>query len=202
MSCRTETDVILHHSREWLQNSSWTMERFAIDLLAPQLEAAGLIAPIEQHDDGAAYLKLRKAWGQRVARIFHGELTFPLEWKWHWINQIPSPYRDALVNELQAMAGYMSVPMPEIVPVKGVSAAKARMGVVLQEFGEYVAAAAGPAGDGHYSRDDCPLAIKETLAKGIEAVQAIIAELQAVATGSGQGLPVPAIELLRTRVLS
>lgn len=193
MARRNERDVVLHFTREWFQHSNWSMERFASDALAPALVAAGLIEPLDQLEDAPAYLKARKAWGQRIARMFNGDGSIPLEWKWVWINEVPEPYRSSIHNELQALAGCLNVPLPEIRVVAGVKAAKARMGEVLQEFGEYVTASAGPAADGHYSREDDTDAVKEALTKGTEAVQAILAELQALAAGSG--LPLPAYTL-------
>lgn len=195
MPRRNERDVVLHFTREWFQHSNWSMERFANDALAPALVAAGLIEPIVEPEGAPAYLKLRKAWGQRIARMFNGDGSIPLEWKWVWINEVPEPYRNSIHNELQALAGCLNVPLPDIRPINGVRAAKARMGVVMQEFGEYVTASAGPAADGHYSRDDDRAAVEEALAKGSEAVQAILAELQALATGAGLNFPAAALAI-------
>lgn len=195
MPGRNETEVILQHTAVWFQNSEWSMERFAHDLLAPALRSARLIEPENVQPDGDAYLRQRKAWGQRISRIFHGTQPFPLEWKWAWVGQVPNPYRQEMLNDLLAMAGCLNVPIPQIRPIAGVQATAARMGDVLQEFGEFVTSSAVPAGDGHYSRQDCPAAVADMLEKGLDAVQALLAELQALATGAGAQLP--ALDLWR-----
>lgn len=195
MPGRNETEIVLHHTAVWFQNSEWSMERFAHDLLAPALVAAKLLAPLEDPLEGDVYLKQRKAWGQRIARIFHGQQPFPLEWKWAWVSQVPRPYQQEMLDDLLAMAGCLNVPIPELRTIAGVKATAARMGTVLGEFGEFVTAAALPSGDGHYSRQDCPNAVTEMLDKGIDAVQALLAELQALAAGTGVQLP--ALDLWR-----
>lgn len=195
MPGRNETEVVLHHTGRWFQHSEWSMERFAHDLLAPALVEAKLLAPLEDPLKGDDYLKQRKAWGQQIARIFHGTKPFPLEWKWAWISQVPKPYQQDMLDDLLALAGCLNVPIPEIRAIAGVQATAARMGDVLLEFGEFVTASALPAGDGHYSRQDCPAAVREMLDKGVDAVQALLAELQALATGAGAQLP--ALDLLR-----
>ena len=195
MPGRNETEVVLFHTGRWLQHSEWSMERFAHDLLAPALVEAKLLAPLEDPLKGDDYLRQRKAWGQQIARIFHGTKPFPLEWKWAWISQVPKPYQQDMLDDLLAMAGCLNVPIPEIRAIAGVQATAARMGDVLLEFGEFVTASALPAGDGHYSRQDCPAAVREMLDKGVDAVQALLAELQALATGAGAQLP--ALDLLR-----
>ena len=190
MPGRNETEVVLSHTARWFQNSEWSLERFAHDLLAPALADAKLIEPITDPLEVDAYLRQRKAWGMRISRIFHGTQPFPMEWKWAWVTRVPEPFRRDMLDDLLALAGCLNVPIPEIRPIAGVKATAARMGDVLVEFGEFVAASAVPAGDGHYSRQDCPTAVREMLDKGMDAVQALFAELQALASGSGSELPV------------
>lgn len=188
MSRRSEREVVLHHTAEWFKHSSWSMEKFAHDALAPALAQAGLIEPLATPESGVEYTRSRKAWGMQVARLFNGDKSFPLEWKWVWISLVPNPYHAAMTNELQALAGCMNVPLPEIRPINGVKSAQARIGAVMIEVGEFFTAAAGPAGDGRYDREDQADGI-ETMQKGLEAVQAILAELAAVSSGTGIELP-------------
>lgn len=188
MSRRSEREVVLHHTAEWFKHSVWSMEKFALEALAPALANAGLIEPLAAPESGVEYSRSRKAWGQQVARLFNGDKTFPLEWKWIWISLVPNPYHDAMTNELQSLAGCMNVALPEIRSINGVKSAQARMGAVMIEVGEFFTATAGPAGDGRYDRDDQAEAV-ETMQKGLEAVQAILAELAAVSAGTGVDLP-------------
>jgi hypothetical protein len=196
MANRTEKEVLLYQTAEWFKNSPWSVEAFAHDALAPALAAAGLIEPLGVPDDGAEYLRDRKAWGQQISRIFHGTKPFPLEWKWVWINKVAEPYRTRILTECQALAGCMNVKLPEIRTVDGVLSARARIGAVMIEVGEFFTAAAEPSGDGQYDREDCQVAAKEMLTKGVEAIQAILAELHAVAAGTGVDLPALALSPL------
>lgn len=188
MSRRSEREVVLHYTAEWFKHSAWSMEKFAHEALAPALAMAGLIEPLVAPENGIEYARSRKSWGMQVSRLFNGDKSFPLEWKWVWISLVPNPYHDAMTNELQALAGCMNIPLPDIRSVNGVKSAQARIGAVMLEVGEFFTAAAGPAGDGVYDRDDKVEAI-ETMQKGLEAVQAIIAELAAVSAGTGVDLP-------------
>jgi len=188
MSRRSEREVVLHHTAEWFKHSAWSMEKFAHEALAPALATAGLIEPLATPESGIEYTRSRKAWGQQVARLFNGDKSFPLEWKWIWISLVPRTYHDAMTNELQALAGCMNVPLPEIRSINGIKSAQARIGAVMLEVGEFFTAAAGPAGDGRYDREDQAEAF-ETMQKGLEAVQAILAELAAVSSGTGVELP-------------
>lgn len=188
MARRSEREVVLHYTSEWFKHSAWSMEKFAHEALAPALAEAGLIEPLATPESGVEYTRSRKAWGMQVARLFHGDKSFPLEWKWIWISLVPNPYHDAMTNELQALAGCMNVPLPEIRPINGIKSAQARIGAVMLEVGEFFTAAAGPAGDGRYDSEDQAEA-HETMQKGLEAVQALLAELAAVSSGTGVELP-------------
>lgn len=189
MQYRNEKDVILAHTAAWFQNSEWSLERFAYELLAPALQAAelveGLVFDQQCADD---YLKSRKAWRQRVDRIFNGAQPFPLEWKWPWVNSLVEPFRTELLNDLQMVAGMIPVARPELRAVSGVSAVRARIAQVMIECGEFFQAAAEPAGDGVYDREDKSGAA-EMIEKGFDAVGAILGELKALSAGTGFELP-------------
>lgn len=189
MPRRTECEVLLHHTAEWFQHSPWSMESFSMDRLAPALFAAGLIEPKDVLVDGDEYKRRKAAWGMRVSRIFCQTQPFPLSWKWIWIGLVDEPYRSRIVHDLQAMAGFMAVPLPQIRPISGVVSAAANMAGVLQEFGEFVGAAGGPASDSLYNKHDDPAAVDEMLSRGADVIQAIYAELTALASGTGRPLP-------------
>jgi len=188
MQHSTETEIVLGHTAQWFQNSEMSMERFAHDHLAPALEAAGLIEATPAPQDGEAFTKGRKAWRQRVDRLFNGSQPFPLEWKWAWINSVDEPFRTEIKNDLQIMAGMLPVVRPDLRAVNGVESTRARIAQVMIECGEFFQAAAEPAGDGRYCRDDQGAA-HEMIEKGFEAAGAILSELVALAAGAGITLP-------------
>lgn len=184
MCHKTETEVVLGHTAQWFQNSEMSMERFAHDRLAPALVAAGLIEEIPAPQDAEAFTKGRKAWRQRVDRLFNGSQPFPLEWKWVWINSVDEPFRTEIKNGLQIMTGMLPVARPELRAVKGVESTRARIAQVMIECGEFFQAAAEPAQDGRYCREDREAAA-DMIKKGFEAAGAILGELTALAAGAG-----------------
>lgn len=184
MQHSTETEIVLGHTAQWFQNSEMSMERFAHDRLAPALEAAGLIEEAPAPQDAEAFTKGRKAWRQRVDRLFNGSQPFPLEWKWAWINSVDEPFRTEIKNDLQIMAGMLPVARPELRAVNGVESTRARIAQVMIECGEFFQAAAEPAQDGRYCSDDRGAAA-EMIEKGFEAAGAILSELSALAAGAG-----------------
>lgn len=184
MCHKTETEVVLGHTAQWFQNSEMSMERFAHDRLAPALVAAGLIEETAAPQDAEAFTKGRKAWRQRVDRLFNGSQPFPLEWKWVWINSVDEPFRTEIKNGLQIMTGMLPVARPELRAVKGVESTRARIAQVMIECGEFFQAAAEPAQDGRYCREDREAAA-DMIKKGFEAAGAILGELTALAAGAG-----------------
>lgn len=188
MTTRTERDVVVDQTSRWFTHSDWSIERFASERLAIALSAAGLIDPIEEPADVETYQKTRKAWSQRVSRIFHATQPFPLEWKWAWLSCLPADYQRAARSELLAMAGCFDVRIPELVGLVGVPAAKAQLGQVTQAIGEFLAASV-PAHDGVYDKTDDPADVDRMLIEGTEAISAMFNELVALATGTGRPLP-------------
>jgi hypothetical protein len=191
MQHSTETEILLKHTAQWFQNSEMSMERFAHERLAPALSAAELIDAKPAIVDGESYEKFRKAWRQRVDRLFNGAQPFPLEWKWHWINSVDEPFRTEIKNDLQILAGNLPVARPDLRAINGVESTGARIAQVMIECGEFFQAAAKPAEDGRYCRDDRESAA-EMIEKGFEAAGAILSELVALAAGAGVTLPVSA----------
>lgn len=187
MTMRTERDVIVDQTSRWFAHSEWSLERFASERLAVALSAAGLI-DLEEPADVEAYQKNRKAWSQRVARIFHATQPFPLEWKWVWLSCLPEDYQRSARSELLAMAGCFDVRIPELVGLVGVPAARAQLGQVTQAIGEFLAAST-PAHDGVYDNTDSPEDVDRMLIEGTEAISAMFNELVALSTGTGRPLP-------------
>ncbi len=146
------------------------------------------IEELEEPADVETYQKTRKAWSQRVARIFHATQPFPLEWKWVWLSCLPEDYQRSARSELLAMAGCFDVRIPELVGVVGVPAARAQLGQVTQAIGEFLAASA-PAHDGVYDNTDSPEDVDRMLIEGTEAISAMFNELVALSTGTGRPLP-------------
>lgn len=188
MGTRTERDVVIDQTSRWFAHSDWSLERFASERLAPALSAAGLIETLEEPTDVEAYQRTRKAWSQRVSRIFHATQPFPLEWKWVWISCLPDDYQRSARSELLAMAGCFDVRIPELVGLVGVPSAKAQLGEVTQAIGEFLAASA-PAHDGFYDKSDSPEEVDRMLIEGTEAISAMFNELVALSTGTGRPLP-------------
>lgn len=200
MGTRTERDVVIDQTSRWFAHSDWSLERFASERLAPALSAAGLIETLEEPTDVEAYQRTRKAWSQRVSRIFHATQPFPLEWKWVWISCLPDDYQRSARSELLAMAGCFDVRIPELVAVVGVPSAKARLGEVTQAIGEFLAAST-PAHDGVYDKTDSPEDVDRMLIEGTEAISAMFNELVALSTGTGRPLPLMMLANLKGEAL-
>lgn len=188
MGTRTERDVVIDQTSRWFAHSDWSLERFASERLAPALSAAGLIETLEEPTDVEAYQRNRKAWSQRVSRIFHATQPFPLEWKWVWLSCLPDDHQRSARSELLAMAGCFDVRIPTLVGVVGVPSAKAHLGEVTQAIGEFLAAST-PAHDGRYDSADSPEDVDRMLIEGTEAISAMFNELVALSTGTGRPLP-------------
>jgi len=206
MSRKTETEIILGHTAHWFQNSEMSMERFAHERLAPALEAQDLVEVPPSAEGVDDIIRRRKAWRQRVDRLFNGSQPFPLEWKWAWVNCVSEPYRTEIVNDLQIMAGMVPVLRPSLRAINGVESTRARIAHVMIECGQFFEAAAEPAQDGRYCREDRDAAA-EMIEKGFEAAGAILGELVALATGAGVNLPAGplgtlggVVEVIRGRV--
>lgn len=189
MGMRTERDVLIAQTSRWFAHSEWSIDRFALERLAPALSAAGLIDPLGDPQDVADYQRLRRAWGVRVGRIFNESQPFPLEWKWVWISCLPEEYQRRTRQELLAMAGCFDVRLPEFVAGAEVTATTAHLGVVMQEIADFVSAAA-PAHDGRYDRNEDPVAVDRMLGEGMELLAALSNELYALSIGTGRPLPV------------
>lgn len=187
MGHKTESSVVLGYTRGWFENSQWSVERFANELLAPALERDGQIDPMPAPASGDEYIRARRAWGVRVGRIFNGTQPFPLEWKWTWLSCLPDDHYQAARAELLAIAGVLDIRLPTP-STNAPRATVARLGDVMREVGEFIAACQ-PAHDGAYHRDDDPEAVERMFKEGLEAMEHVASELVALSQGTGRPLP-------------
>lgn len=187
MQGQTEREIVLRHTNQWFTQSEWNVERFAHELLAPALVAAGLIEGALEESNGDAYLKERKAWATRLGRIFNGTSPLPLEWKWVWINCLPTVLADDVRRECVELVGGLDIRAPRINHAC-TGPVPADLAGVLKEFGTFVAAAT-PAADGSYSLRDDPQAVDLMLREGLDVVMRMVSELLSVAAGTGRSLP-------------
>jgi len=187
MEQQNERDLILQYTNQWFRNSEWSMERFGLERLAPALTACELIEPLAEPETGDEYLKSRRAWGQRINRIFNGSQPFPLEWRKVWLQCMPEEYSRPAWRECLALFDVVDLRVPKFSP-NPVPAVPSRLGEVTREFGEFLSAS-GPAHNGRYDRGDDPSAVDKMLTEGTDAVLAIISELVAIAAGTGRVIP-------------
>lgn len=192
MAARTEREIVLEATNLWFRHSEWSVEKFAHERLAPALAAADLVEPLAEPTDGEEYLRSRKAWGQRLNRIFNGTAPFPLEWKQVWLDCLPPDEAKRAQQECLALIGVPNLRLPTLSPSPA-AAVPARIGEVMEEVGQFIAAAK-PSHNGRYDRNDDPAEVDRMLKEGVDAVFALINELTSVAAGTGR--PLPALQLL------
>lgn len=192
MAARTEREIVLEATNLWFRHSEWSVEKFAHERLAPALAAADLVEPLAEPADGEEYLRSRKAWGQRLNRIFNGTAPFPLEWKQVWLDCLPPDDAKRALQACLALIGVPNLRLPTLSPAPA-AAVPARIGEVMEEVGQFIAAAK-PSHNGRYDRNDDPAEVDRMLKEGVDAVFALINELTSVAAGTGR--PLPALQLL------
>lgn len=192
MAARTEREIILAHTNHWFRHSEWSVEKFGLELLAPALAAADLVEQLAEPETGAEYMRSRKAWGQRLNRVFNGTAPFPLEWKGVWLQCLPEEYAREALRDCLALFDVPNLRVPAFSPAP-VPSVPSRFGELMQEFGQFVAAST-PAHNGRYDRNDDPVEVERMLKEGTDAVLAMISELMAIAAGTGRSLP--ALQLL------
>lgn len=203
----TEDQIIINHTKTWLEESPWTMERFATEKLVPALEKAGIGFEPKSFRNGDEYLAWKHSKAVQVAKVLRGTQNFPLSWKWSWVSCLPTEYQVEIRKEMLALAGVMDVPLPginavnqdEVRPSNSLNGftTKAKTNLLLEngaerrshlskltkEFAEVIATSA-PAMDGTFNPDDCATAgayIRELE----DLVEAAICELAAVQEGTG-----------------
>jgi hypothetical protein len=187
MAARTEREIVLEQTNLWFQNSEWSIEKFASEKLAPALAAADLVEPLDDAVTGDEYLRSRKAWGQRLNRIFNGTAPFPLEWKAVWLQCLPAPYGVDARRECLALYGVLDLCVPQLAPAP-VPSVPSHLDVVTIEFGQFLAASR-PAHNGRYDRSDDPAEVDTMLREGTDVVLTLIKELTAIAAGTGRHVP-------------
>lgn len=187
MAARTEREIVLDQTNLWFRNSEWSVEKFASEKLAPALAAADLVEPLDLPETGEDYLRGRKAWGQRLNRVFNGTAPFPLEWLRVWLDCLPETYRLEARRECLALYEVLDLRVPQITPAL-VPSVPANLGAITTEFGQFIAASR-PAHNGRYDRNDDPAEVEQMLKEGAEVVMTMVSELMAIAAGTGRHLP-------------
>lgn len=187
MEQQTERDIILKYTDRWFCTSEWSMERFGLERLAPALVAKGLIEPLPEPESGDEYMRSKRAWGQKINRIFNCTQAFPLEWRGVWLECMPPELARHAMRDCLALFGMADVKVPSFTPGPEPSV-PARLADVTREFGEFLAAST-PAHNGRYDRSDDPECVDRMLREGTDAVVALFSELIALAAGTGRSLP-------------
>lgn len=163
------------------------MERFGLERLAPALISCKLIDPMPTAESGDEYMRTRRAWGQRVNRIFSRSQPFPLEWRAVWLQCLPDDISKMAMRDCLAVYDVVDLRVPKFNPGPARSTPSC-LGNVTREFGDFLAAS-GPGHNGSYDSTDDPAAVEKMLSEGAEAVLAMIRELTAVAAGTGRSVP-------------
>lgn len=203
----TEDQLIIRATKQWFAETSWSIDRFATELLVPALTAACPPEDPKVLDTPETYLAWKSAKGVQVGRILRGTIQFPLAWKWVWISCLPAGYQEQVRKELLAAAGVLDIPLPHLVRQSNIlqgfceltnadahkfatakTCPRANLARVLKEVSEVVASSA-PAQDGEYSATDSPDAVRKYMGELEDLIEAAAAELIAVQTGTGISSP-------------
>lgn len=147
---RTEDQVIIGHTDRAINSSGLSLDKFASDLLVPELEKIGIIK-YNAVESAGEYMLWRNKNCVQFHRVMRGTTKFPLSWKWPWVNSLPEPYRTECRRELLAIAGVLDIPIPSCSVTKA-GGSKSRLAHIMREFSEVIAVA-GVAQDG--SLDEC-----------------------------------------------
>ncbi|MFR9656427.1 MAG: hypothetical protein SNF94_05515 [Rikenellaceae bacterium] len=179
----TEDQIIIEHTNRWLQETPWSIERFATELLVPQLEQLELS---NQKDITTAdeLHRWKSAKGVQVGRIIRASMNFPMAWKWPWLNSLPEPYRSECRRDLLALAGVLDVPLPNSKQGKCGQATRANLADMMREFADVVASSA-PAQDGVYDSKDDKQLTQRYIDEMVDVIEVLHRELFAVRQGTG-----------------
>jgi len=179
----TEDKIIIDHTSRLLQDTPWSIERFAIELLTPRLEALELSdeTNITKADE---YQRWKTAKGVQVGRILRATMNFPMSWKWAWVDSLPEPYHSECRKDLLALAGVLDVPVPNIKSTKCGCATKSNLAEMMREFADVVASSS-PAQDGVYDANDNKADTQKYTDEIIDVIEVLHRELFAVFQGTG-----------------
>ena len=179
---KTEDKIIIEHTRNWFADSSWSIERFAVERLVPMLEQAGLIQT-EDTQTADEFINWRKKKAVQVGRVMKGTTQFPLAWKWFWLGCLPDSHKKACEHDLMAVAGKMNVALPHA-SEKTLNGTQAHIQDVIQEFSEFIASSK-PAHDGRYDQNDNPEEVIRFIDEALDVVSALIREVAFIEQGTG-----------------
>ncbi|MFP8968594.1 hypothetical protein ACKC9G_18575 [Pokkaliibacter sp. CJK22405] len=160
---QSENHIILSFTRQAVADTSLSLDHFSLRVLLPKLAEHGLVDA--SADNVKQYESTCNRIRTRIRKIMTGDMLFPMEWKWPWINSLPAPYQDECRRSLAAIAGLLYIPaaaLTESFLDKKVLAAD--IAGFMRETAEVLSAAA-PAADGQYdhldSIDECNRLIDE-----------------------------------------
>ncbi len=175
-----EDDIILRHTHDFLQNSSFNKKTFAEDKLVPALVKSGFYSP--EPSVVNEYVKWLDSKRRVISRIIDGRDNFPLSWKWVWLSCLPDGYRKAAERELWAMHNSLYIPLPNTTLDR--IPQKSNLFVLTKEFAD-VQMNSGPAQDGMYDVRDCPKEVQKLADDILELQEACLCELKRIEMGTG-----------------
>ena len=179
---KTEDQVIIEHTRNWFSDSSWSIEKFATELLVPMLEAANIMQP-EDIKTADQLISWRKKKAVHVGRVLKFAVPFPLSWKWFWLRCLPEGVRDACESDLMALSGKLNVSLP-LIHHHTQTASEAHIDRVMREFSEFIASSK-PAQDGRYDQSDNPEEADLLIDEALDVIAVLIREVVAIQAGTG-----------------
>lgn len=145
---KSELELILRYSNEWIGSARMSDMEFANDCLVPSLEAAGLID--DEPETADALFKVRNKYAKRAARILSGDSPLPFAWREAWLSSLPPDVAAGILRGTARMHGYMLVQLPTTTATGSI---KATIDELAGAFAD-VMSHAHPAFDGSYGTED------------------------------------------------
>lgn len=139
-----ESEIIIRHTQAWLFTSNETVKSLAVDMLAPRLKKFAPENPtVSEYENWVASIS------RTVHRYIKGTHPMPLSWKWQWLDCLPKKVREAALQEIYAVHGFLDT-LPQI---ENGTACEASLNEVLESVASMVSTAE-PAHDGKYDEKD------------------------------------------------
>lgn len=169
----TRSQVVFHHTRRMLHDTSLCAESFGMRLTEEYMKLVAPDArqvPLKWGVTGADLVRAKKANGQIVNRYLNGTVkVFPADLEDAWVRAMPPPYREDLEADLARRRDCLAVKRladTEEGEVAGVS-------TLLKEFGEMVTSLAPALEDGRIDAADLPHA-KRILRESDDLIAAVL----------------------------
>lgn len=145
-----EQAVLLALTKEWIENTTATMTKFAAELCKKLGEDNLVTAEPANADE---FIKWKNSSLQRVSRILEGEAQLPMSWKHYWLSCLPENIKQIALNQMMANSGYMLIALPVNSKINTKETA-AKLDVISRKFADVISGSK-PAMDGTYDcRDD------------------------------------------------